>query len=90
MSRSFPMFNILICVTDGVFDIEPWVYFFAGIKDIVWVKYVFGLFKQIKDLFAEHFVQEWCPHDSIIMFTTDVTFVFDSSFVEFLGHFFNQ
>lgn len=73
-------------MTHRVFDIKARVDLFTGIEDIVWVKNVFGRFKEFKHLFTEHLVQKRCAHNSIIVFTTDVALVFDGGVVEFLGH----
>ena len=35
----------LIGVAHRFFDIEPWVYFFAGVEDVVGITQVFGLFE---------------------------------------------
>lgn len=77
---------MLVRMTHGVFDIKPGVYFFARIKDIVRVKNMFSLFKQFKHRLTEHLVQERGAHDTVVVFTTDIAFVFNGSVVEFLSH----
>ncbi len=80
----------LICVSDVVSDIEAWVYLFARVENIFWVKDVLSYFKEFKHFLGIHEVEEWSTDDTVVVLTTDVALKLHCCFVESIGHFFYQ
>lgn len=72
-----------------VADIEARVDLFAGIEDIVRIKDVFALFKDVEHFLGKHEVEVRCADDAVVVLATDVTIKFNGSSEEGISHFFN-
>ena len=77
-------------MSDVVSYVEARIYFLAWIKDIVWVEKVFGFFEDFEHLFGKHSIEVRSADDTVVMFTTDVTFEFDCGVIKCISHFFYQ
>ena len=80
----------LVRLTHCFLDVEARVDFLAGVEDVVRVKNMLSLFKELKHGLTEHLIEVGGTDDAVVVLTADVAFVFNGGTEKLFGHLFDE